>query len=174
MDIWLLEWNHPASNNKSISYWDSKESASKCACARIQEFITDKWDFPHCSLSQFAIAEMVNDFIMNFRYNLAVNAWNQCTYNLNDNDAHFWYVYSDYTSSEAEADAPLIRPKSDFTHTVQGSIASAAAPPAPYQATTHGAICRKCDSVSPDAYADNPDGTFVCYGCKLFVKKFGG
>lgn len=31
-----------------------------------------------------------------------------------------------------------------------------------------GAICRQCNNNSPDAYADKDDGTFVCYGCKLY------
>lgn len=43
-----------------------------------------------------------------------------------------------------------------------------------YKASSSGASCRRCPTTSEYAYADRPDGTYLCYSCKGMLQVFGG
>ena len=43
----------------------------------------------------------------------------------------------------------------------------ACAPPIEKKANSAGCVCKSCKELSPQAEANQDDGSFVCYGCRL-------
>lgn len=175
MRVWLLEWSDKYNAGTNITVFESVDAANKQACFEIQEHITSSWNFPNCSDEQKFITKIINDFIKNGDYKHARQAWNDCLYNQNDIKAQFWFITYENVCEFSSCDEPLIRPSSDFdppatTDTesaVNKTVASAS-----YQATDPGATCRTCHVPNEYAYADKPDGTFLCRSCSIFHNIF--
>lgn len=171
MKIWMLEYNYPANKVTFVTAWESEESANKQACYNIQSYISNFWSFPNCNAQQMQVAKTINDFIKLHQYKNAVLVWNTCQYNKTDKAAVFWHVVCDELYDMHDAKTPLVRNDSEFK-----SVSSAVAPtnvaPAQYKATVPGASCRKCHNISQYAYADKPDGTYLCRSCSIFKDIF--
>jgi hypothetical protein len=175
MKIWILEYNNPANNETTVTVWDSAEAANKQACCNIQEAINDDWNFPNCSQDQIFVAKTINDFIKNHQYKHARVVWNDCLYNQNSTSAVFWHVFQSDVYEADEADEPIIRDDAEFTTVTASTITTTSEVSdtnKPYKAAAPGATCRKCHNSNEYAYADHPNGTYVCRGCAIFKEIF--
>lgn len=171
MKIWMLEYNDPANKETFVTAWETEESANKSACYQIQSYISNFWNFPNCNAQQMQVAKTINDFIKQHQYKNALLVWNTCQYNKTDKSAVFWHVFLDELHDMADAETPLVRNDSEFKF-VSSVVAPTNVVPAQYKATVPGASCRNCHNISQYAYANKPDGTYLCRSCSIFKDIF--
>ena len=161
--VWACKYK-----DKYDSYWfvfNTESDALTWACSGIQYTIENDWDMT--SLSQAAFARYINDLFIAKQYRDVLNYWNTiCPTNISGQNPTRYEV-----GSYATLPGMIITPwdPSFFKALNTPAVAQTTSPiiPAPqFQATTSGATCRKCQTTNEYAYADNPDGTYECYGCR--------
>jgi hypothetical protein len=182
MEVWILECKIPGEGDTYVTVWESPDAAYKQACAEIQQIIKDEWKLPSTAVSKTEAAEAINQLVADAHYLKAVEYWNNCDLNSDTEGAVFYYSNRRRVKEYLAADEPHVFSADTFGNTVIamaspdkkdcGDCANCDCDK-PYQATVPGATCRKCDKVSPDAYADKADGTFKCWQCKMLGDVFG-
>jgi len=171
---WILEWSYPYDNEMNVTVWDTEENAYIAACIDIISVINDNWTYNNFSESdQKESAEKIQEFIDNGKYKSAVKYWNTCLANHDDDDhRQYWHVYDRHELSNAYQASKLKinfqSPSDDKEESVTENHSDNTA----FVATECGAKCRCCNNYNEYAYADNPNGTHECYGCRSMKKIF--
>ena len=153
MEVWVLEWSYPYDMENNITVWSNQVDAQKQALNEINELISNDWDMDDIDAS--SCADDINDKIKRGQYTEALKRWNDYQDEYNSDYAQYWHVYSRELLSSDPSELPKITPTA-------------------YRATTSGATCRgPCKQYNDYAYADSPDGTYVCHQCSTFQHIFG-
>lgn len=154
MEVWVLEWSYPYDTETNVTLWSTKEEAQKKACTEIQARIDSDWDMDEETQKDYA--ENIDDKITRKKYAEAMSLWADYQDNYNDDHAQYWTVYSrEVLTGSLPGPAPTIVAVN-------------------YKSSTPGATCRgPCKNFNDYAYADQPDGTYVCFQCNTFQHIFG-
>jgi hypothetical protein len=162
--VWVLQNNFTSGNN--ISLWSYKIDAEMSACREMLDNIQINWDLTNqVNLDQ---ASIINDFIKVQDYSGAIHYWNALQARLTNTSIAMYSVYESIILQNPFGPIPLTL-GNELPDTSPGVIIT------PQIKSTPGATCRgPCKNYSPDAYANKPDGTYVCYSCKLMSNAFGG
>ncbi len=174
---WVIEWSYPCDNEHNISLWDSKDAAYMQAASEIQECIESSWDMSFDS--QCDTAKEINDYIIAGNYKAAVDMWNSCDENCEDEYSQFWYVSELDAGNIFDATLPKILPPSHFPsshedeeYELDHDSSNIDSNNSIFVASNPGATCRKCSDYNAYAYADNKDGTYLCRSCAIFKSIF--
>lgn len=153
MEVWVLEWSYPCDMETNVTLYASQEDAYKHACKEIHNIISSDWDMD--DEHQKDAAELFDANLSSKKYELAINVWHEYQNDYNDEYAQYWTVYSrPVIGEELIGEVVLSKPV--------------------YKATSSGATCRgPCGNYNEYAYADQSDGTHVCYQCSTFKHIFG-
>lgn len=156
MKVWVLEWHDNDNIDFECTVWATEQDALTQAVKEIKTEV-DGWDLDNPDIE--LAYEQVYDFIRAGQHRKAIQRFNDYQDDHNSDYGHWYFVREkDVLSQNASTTLTLPPPP---------------APAAPYQATTAGATCRKCNDPNPYAYADKPDGTYCCRQCKTFSSIFG-
>lgn len=176
--VYVLKFTD-ADDEQVLTFWNSELDASKTACNSIHDYISNAWDISQTN--QFDDAKEFNRFVKSGCYSAAIRHWNQCKSNVNSSYFQHWDVYKDDMNSNTVV--PKVWDDSYFgASTAPIKYLTLSKDPADmlglpsvaekrllnkYSAAECGATCRgHCGTYNEYAYADNPDGTYVCFGCK--------
>ena len=175
MNVWTLEYQDPNDvSNNTNTVWDSERAAQKQVCHYIMNEGSN-WDIEDPDME--AVARRINDAVACGDYKQALSEYNDNSY------GDHYYVNETDLQSMSDADEPDLITFSDPDEDEDSEEEDESDDdeglmpyePANYRATSPGATCRgPCKQVSPDAYADQVDGTYVCYSCKYMKQVFGG
>lgn len=182
--VWTLEETFE-DNSTNVTCWNSQLAAQTQACAEIQSRIMDDWD-----MSDFASAteaKKINDHIKNNNFGRAISTFNIYVSNSNSGGIVYYYVVERTEQNLFDATSPSIFDDDFFEALVSNDDDededdsdssldddSELSESSPYQASDPGATCRgPCGQFNDYAFADKPDGTFVCHGCRLMSGAFG-
>lgn len=178
--MFVLTWSYPYDGEHNVTVWQSHDEAWKAAAGDMQEEISNSWDMS--DVDQATEATHINDLVANGRYKEAVQYFNDCSVNCDNECAMYWHVEDKAINQKANDPSVFLSDfftalNTDDDEDEDDDIIDAEYEEVeePYQASTPGATCRgpSCGYHSPDAYADKRDGTFVCYQCKMMSKVFG-
>ena len=158
-------------NEKDSTFFDNKDAALQHACQRALELIERQWDMD--DESQRDSAKEIERYIRNGSYQTALRDFNDIESNrdypcslyisgptgINSSSPAINFIdWSQYECNGEDDEEECDEEEEDET---------------PFVATSPGATCRgPCQSHSMDAYADQRDGTFLCYQCKLMKQVF--
>jgi len=159
--------------DKDSYFFQNEDDALREACSDLLNHISSYWDLSDSS--DLNMAESIQDDVRVGRYRSALSAFNdhegdRCggpTYfsvtdaSIRTNGNSPTYIdFSEYHDLDDEGDENEEEEDEEDD--------------SPYQASSPGATCRgPCGNPSTDAYADQRDGTFLCYQCKLMGGVFG-
>lgn len=154
MEVWVLQWEYPYDMETNITLWTTQKAAQQQALKEINERIDNDWDMDDPDM--LTHAEKIEELMDAGKLKEAIDVWNDYQNNYNDDHAQYYGVFS----------RPVLTADPDEVVT--------SAPPIQYKATTAGATCRGSHKeYNPYAYADRPDGTYLCTQCKTFGHIFG-
>lgn len=154
MEVWVLRWEYPYDCETDVTIWTTCKAAQQKALAEINEQIDGDWDMD--DPDALTHAEKIEELEGQGKLEEAINVWNDYQSNYNEDHAQFYTVL-----------------KREVFSGEDGEVVTSA-PPIPYKATTAGATCRGSHrEYNPYAYADKPDGTYLCTQCKTFSAIFG-
>lgn len=176
MPVWVLRRELDAEDDK-VSVWASPDAAYQQAAADIQDHVDLYWDMALMEYAEEAFE--INELVRQSLYADVIFFMNNSDVNMDSTDPAFWsvsqrdvsvfpvaptiFLPSRYTA-KALAN-PLLNPNQSG-----GGIPPVLASPTQvpeYIATVSGATCRgPCGTHNEFAYANKPDGTYVCYGCR--------
>jgi len=142
MEVWIAEWSD-SDNCVDIVVFGSEHDALSKSVKDIKQIIAG-WT-PGDDENKDLCAQVINDFARQGFLDQVITYWND--YQGDEEYYQYCHVYS--------------RP-------VLGDISASKVSVSTYQTEISGATCRKCNATNEYAYADQPDGTFVCYSCKAF------
>ena len=154
LKVWTIEWQYPSDAEFKVTVWSTEKEALQAALHDIQNQITHDWDMDDETQAEFA--DEINLHIHHGRLKEAVRKWNDYQDDHNFDYGQWYFINEKPVLSDPQLPLPT-------TPTI----------PVPYQATTPGATCRKCNNPNPHAYADKPDGTYCCRQCSIFSNIFG-
>ncbi len=180
------------SENTLQTLWKTQAEALAAAGSYIMEEIILSWDISTAGYER-DIAQKISDYCENCDWWAAIDEFNQyqdqrpkLSQGLNGR-CNVVARTIDTTVPVVSLLAPL--PTTTFTAATNQAYNSAPIPtsvsqhynsvaqsqaPAPFKPSTLGATCRgPCQSHNEFAYADNPDGTHLCYQCKIQEQVFG-
>jgi hypothetical protein len=155
MEVWVLQWERPSDMETNITLWATEKAAYQQAINEINECIGNEWDMDNPDMLTYS--EKMSDLADkgNFREALEVWAEYQDLYNERHAEYYSVYVQEVLNGEDSDEDIPL-------------------AVPVPYKASSPGATCRGShQEYNQYAYADRPDGTYLCTQCKTFSHIFG-
>lgn len=163
------------------AYFSTKYKAEKYAIDNIQCHIKKFIDLT--DPNDVAFVSKVNDFVSKLQWNEAIDCFNQEEYKFCGSGCHFFYIeedklddheIKDFSTSSVDSNTGAF-PKSFFnSNDAEIPTAEEACNALVFKATTPGANCRKCNQHNKFVFADKPDGTYYCRGCKLMASVFGG
>lgn len=154
MEIWVLDWDYPYDGEHNITLWTTQKAAYQQALREINEKIDGDWDMDEPDM--LTHAEKIEELEGQGKLKEAIDVWNDYQNNYNDDHMELYSVYSREVLSG------------------EGEDVVTSAPPIPYKASSPGATCRGSHKeFNPYAYADKPDGTYLCTQCKTFGHIFG-
>lgn len=154
MDVWILQWEYPYDIDSNITVWTTEKEAQQQALKEINQKIDDAWDMDDADM--FSHAEEIEILEGQGKLKEAIDKWNDYQMNFNDEHAEYYNVLG----------RPVL--------SGEGEPTAVAVTPVAYQASTPGATCRGTHKeYNPYAYADKPDGTYLCTQCKTFGHIFG-
>ncbi len=162
---WIVEWTHAAYNSVNIRLWSDEEYALVAACSLIMIRVKDDWDrsdkdWQECGLK-------ISDACAAGNWREAIRLFNDWEGDGDFDNMRHVRVYERKNEMNLPA-VPLLRGSHPTINP------PAPVQPKPFKAMYPGAVCRgPCKTVSTDAYADQPDGTYCCYQCKMFSQVFG-
>lgn len=152
MEVWVLEWSYPSDGENGTTIWVSQVDAQKQALKEISDMIND-WDLEDNEAA--ACADDINDMTSRGQLREAIKRFNDYQDDHNPDYAQYYFVSKKEVLSFGKS------PKSN------GSGVA-------FKATSSGATCRgPCGQHNEYAYADQSDGTHVCYQCSTFQHIFG-
>jgi len=175
MPVWVLRRELDAEDDK-ISVWASPDAAYQQAAVEIQDHIDLYWDM---SLIEYADeAFEINELVGQRLYADVIFQMNNSDINMDSTDPAFWSVSQRDVS--VYPSLPTVFTPSRFTAKAlanpnQLTLGAGGIPPVlaspvqvpEYVATVSGATCRgPCGLHNEFAYANKPDGTYVCYSCR--------
>lgn len=171
--VWIVEWTEPNQGEVSVSVWDSEKEARKSACHDILVEIGDAWDLDDEDIKQTAMD--INGAVGSRDYKRAMQLFYDFQCDNSDYEyVQFWQVYERPLKTRADEPALLMFSDPDEEEEEDEEEELEDEEEEVYQATSPGATCRgPCGNFSPDAYADQRDGTFCCYQCKMMSQVFG-
>lgn len=155
MDVWVLDWDYPYDMEHNITLWTTEKAAQQQALSEIKEKIDNDWDMDDAEA--FNAAEEIEQFQDAGKLKEAIDRWNDYQNNFNDDHAEIYSIYVRELLNGEGSDEVVT-----------------SAPPVLYKASSPGATCRgHHKEYNPYAYADRPDGTYLCTQCKTFGHIFG-
>ena len=161
-EVWIMHWEKASESDSVISVWESEMGALKDATDRIQHAISKYWDLSEDTEIEVAegIERAVNrGTITGMR--TAITSWNDYQTNSNQDEAEYYNV----VKRDVQVLGLIVKSSSGPAKTTSGTG---------YRASTPGATCRgPCGNSNEYAYADKPDGTYVCHQCGTFQSIFG-
>jgi hypothetical protein len=171
--VWIVEWTQPGQNESHVTCYSTEDDALKSACNDMLESLPDAWDLDDADGK--ANARTLNDLVANGSYRAAINEYADFeSENNNYEYGQYWSVYERKVNSFPGLPnlLALADPDQDEEEEEEEDDEE---DEETYQASSPGATCRgpNCGYVSPDAYADKRDGTYVCYQCKMMSQVFG-
>lgn len=156
MDVWIQEWDNTADCEKSITVWYSETEALRNTCDQIEDEIVNNWDCAE-GTSEEDYADRINACIKKQDYRTAVELWNQYQGDCRPDYSCYWNIYSEEVRGNGG-----------------GIVATKSTSVSGYKSSVPGATCRgPCKDFNEYAYADNPDGTYMCRQCSMFHSIFG-
>jgi hypothetical protein len=171
--VWIVEWHQPGQNEVNVTCWASEADALRIACHEMLESLPDNWDLDDSEGK--ANARTVNDLVANGDYRAALNEYSDFESESNNYEySQYWNVYERQEGTHAKMPTLLLLDNPDPNED-EDDDDDEDEDEENYQASCPGATCRgpNCGYVSPDAYADKRDGTFVCYQCRMMSQVFG-
>jgi hypothetical protein len=182
--MWCLKYECPSDGESDFTLFNSEQDAWQQAVYELQEYIFQALDMSEEEAAD--AAQQINLYVVLGKYEAAIQHWNDCDFNADDNDPRFWMVYemdplvptnkprvfspSYFTALVSDQDDRSESEEEDETPATQtsGGVGT-------WQALTPGATCRGHHKEWNEyAYADQPDGTYLCHQCKMFQQVFGG
>jgi hypothetical protein len=172
MGYWVLKMEDVDNpGDETIALFKTEEEAEKQAVSEILIQLS-YWDMSDPDAAD--LARLINNLASNGDWNEARREWND-----SDVDHNFyWYVWE--AEVQTSADKPYLLSAS-FLNNVDEDEEEEESSPAPktqatpFQASTPGAHCRGSHKEWNEyAYADQPDGTYLCQQCRMFNQVFGG
>lgn len=155
MEVWVLQWEYPYDMETNITLWTTQKAAQQQALNEINEKIDSDWDMDEPDM--LSAAEEIEQFQDSGKLTEAINRWNDYQNNYNDDHAEYYSVFKREVLNGEGSDEVVT-----------------SAPPIAYKASSPGATCRGSHrEFNPYAYADRPDGTYLCTQCKTFQHIFG-
>ncbi len=147
MEVYVLEYNYFSDYTTTVSVYATEKDALTQALKEAKRHIKSHWDLDDEDTStEF---DKIEEFESNGQLRQALDAFDD--FEGEDDEPKVWMVY----------------PK-----TVIGTESTT--PKVAYKATTSGATCRgQCKNYNEYAYADQPDGTYVCHQCSTFYRILG-
>lgn len=88
--MWIVEWSCLSDYEFNVTAWVFEDDAFKAACTDIINHI-DSLDFDSDN-ELLTSAEIINKHIKNKQYKEAIQHWNDCDYNTNNDGAMYWTV----------------------------------------------------------------------------------
>lgn len=171
MEVFIVEWCRPAESETHVTCFDTMSIAQQAACADIIDDISSNWDLTE--EDQNDVARDINGDIANGNFGSAISKFND--YNSDQDYEYQQFYYVQRKALLNTAPTPSLIEFDDLVEEDEEDEEDEEEEDETYTACTPGATCRgPCGSHSPDAYADQRDGTFVCYQCRLMTKMFGG
>jgi hypothetical protein len=147
MEIWVLEYNYFSDYTTTVKLFATEKDALAQALKEAKRHISNEWDLNDEDIS--AEFDKIAEFENNGMLRQALETFND--FEGDQDDSKVWLVYSK-TVSGVEDSTPKLA----------------------YKATTSGATCRgQCKNYNEYAYADRPDGTYVCHQCSTFCRILG-
>jgi hypothetical protein len=155
MEVWVLQWEYPYDMESNITLWSTEKAAYQQGLHEINEKIDSDWDMDDPDMLNHA--EKIEELVDKGDFREAFAVWNDYQNNYNDEHAEYYAVMMREVLNGEGSDEVVT-----------------SAPPIPYKASSPGATCRGSHKeYNPYAYADKPDGTYLCTQCKTFSHIFG-
>lgn len=86
---WIVEWSNLSEYEFGVTTWTSEDEALKHACSEIVQHISSTSADEDDDFINTAI--IINDLIKSKEYRKAINQWNDCQSNI-DNESMYWNV----------------------------------------------------------------------------------
>jgi hypothetical protein len=151
MDVWVLLWEYPADPDTNVTLWTSQKAAQQQALSEINDHINSQWDMDEPDA--YNCAEEIRTLEQAGKLQEAIEKWND-----HESEQDYGQFYTVMKREVIAGDGEVIP----------------ATPPVAYKASSPGATCRGPHREhNPYAYADRPDGTYLCTQCKTFGHIFG-
>lgn len=169
--IYIEEIDRVSDGEITKTTFDNEDAALEEAGTDILNLMRDNWDLS--DEDERHAASTIQDLIRTRSYRDVISEYNYHEERRSANYPIFVTVSSEHVKQSAAPhdfiDFSEYEEEEDEEEDEEITPASTA-----YVATSPGATCRgPCRNPSPDAYADQRDGTYVCYQCKLFGGVFG-
>lgn len=148
MDIYVVEYQNFSNFETKVTLFATEKDALTQALKDARKHIDRKWELGDEDTA--ACLEEINELEANGNLRGALDKFNDREGDMYDST--FWMVYPERVIGFDEPSAHKIT----------------------YKATASGATCRgSCKNYNEYAYADQPDGTYVCYQCSMFKHILG-
>jgi hypothetical protein len=178
--MWVLKWSNPSEGDFDVALFTTQAEALKQSVAEIQMNIQSEWDMSDLDMARDAQA--INEAVSKGDYTLAIHLFNNSDTNSEaENNRMYWSVFEISEHTLSSLTPKVFDPDFfDALSSIKEDESVVAPPtqksPTTYQAATPGATCRgpRCGNYSEFTYADQPDGTYLCYQCKMMSSVFGG
>lgn len=182
---YMMKHDHAdnADNDYSITLFHTEFYAYQQAAYEIHNLIVMNWDMSDPISAKDA--KMFNDFIIDKDYSGAVDYWNGCDGNCNDNvyGPEYWFI--ELADIHINGMVPKEFDSSFLLGLTDGEQSNGVVPNTVpkvmtledgdgHQSTVSGATCRGTHQEYNDyAMADRKDGTYLCHQCRVLRKAFG-
>jgi hypothetical protein len=158
MEVWVCEWKYPSDNECNISIFDSEQAALKQAADEIVDHIDNHWDSNDEQKQEYG--DQIHIYLSQKHYKKVIRHFNDYQDNYESDYTQYWTVYSRKVKNE---NGDEVNPQTADCNTALA-----------FKASTPGATCRgPCKNYNEFAYADQQDGTHICFQCKTFKGIFG-
>lgn len=173
--VWVVEHIDYSLSHQDhvISVWDTEDAARKYVCAELMDILRQEVvNYPNNLKDPLFVQESlkISDHISNNRYKEAICHWNSSL--LNTVPIH-WYVFPEQIRDESMTKVPVPFGPNFFVTSEKEESETQEVTKEEFVASTPGATCRVCPDYNEYAYADQPDGTYVCRSCKMMNQVFG-
>ena len=149
-----------------IATFQNELDIYKYVCSDIYNIINDYWDMTEINHAKTAFA--FNSFVKNNKYSEAIDFWNNCDIN-NDGDIYqtvcfsiYYYICMNNVGNPVTHDDDYFTALNLNNHNQPAQVAQTTNTPF----NSNGAICKICNFENKFAQATDPDGKYICYGCK--------
>lgn len=168
---WIVDWSQPEQYDHNVTAFHDEHDAYRQACHDMMNEVVN-WDLSDPEVE--AVARRINDYVLVGDFKNALREFNDDQGETGSEFAQYWRVYElkELIGSRQPLTLTLPDPPDDEE---EEEDEEEECPSTPWVAATPGATCRgPCKAYNNMAYADQRDGTYVCYQCKLMSQVFGG
>lgn len=153
MAVWSLQWNYSYDMDTNFTVWTTEKAALQQGISEIVKKIDNDWDMDNEDMSRYT--DRIKELRSQGKLREAINEWNEYQNHYNNDRAE---TYLCFMIEVLSGDDEVVKTPA----------------PVAYQASSPGATCRGSHKeFNPYAYADQPDGSYLCTQCKTFQHIFG-